>query len=88
MWYGEGNLDPNDPSTDSEIFHYDITTGSISQLTDNDTMKTSSRRVSGSNVVWSGDGNLDPNDPSTDYEIFHYDITTGSITQLTDNGLL
>ena len=33
---GEGNLDPNDPSTDWEIFHYDITTGSITQLTDND----------------------------------------------------
>ena len=50
MWSGKGNLDPNEPSTDGEIFHYDITTGSITQLTDND-YGTLYPQVSDSNVV-------------------------------------
>ena len=46
-----GNLDPNHPSTDSEIFHYDLNTGTTTQLTD-DEYEDGLVVLSGSNVVW------------------------------------
>ncbi|MCA9259222.1 MAG: hypothetical protein KDA61_08485 [Planctomycetales bacterium] len=80
VWSGDWNLDPNDPSTDSEIFLYD---GSmVSQLTDND-YSDFEPQVSGANVVWTGSGNLEPTDTTIDDEIFLYDGST--ITQLTAN---
>ncbi len=80
VWQGDGNLDPGDPSTDTEIFVYDHSAflalgpgadpnDAITQLTQND-YDDGRVRVSGSTVVWSGHGNLDPYDPTTDAEIF------------------
>lgn len=60
------------------IFHYNPTTDSTVQITDNEYDDIEPDINNSGYMVWSGhDGN--------DYEIFHFNPTTGDILQLTDN---
>ena len=52
VWQGEGNLDPEDLSTDVEIFLYDSTSKSTTQITDNSFSDHSPQINDNGWVVW------------------------------------
>jgi Tol biopolymer transport system component len=85
-FYSTHNLTGLNGDFNSEVFLYDTTTGTTTQITSSikgHGSLTGSMSADGTRIAFYSDRNLTGGNPSGTYAVFLYDTTTGTTTQIT-----